>query len=159
MSDALRVLVVTVSDRASRGIYEDRSGPAVEAALHELVSAVVVERTIVPDETEELRKAFARGLAFDAVVTTGGTGLGPRDITPDVTLEFCDRELPGIAELIRHEGRSETPMAVLSRGRAAVQEHTVFVNLPGSVAGATSGARLIAPLLDHAKAMLAGGGH
>ncbi|MFW6213160.1 MAG: MogA/MoaB family molybdenum cofactor biosynthesis protein [Spirochaetota bacterium] len=159
MSDALRVLVVTVSDRASRGIYEDRSGPAVEAALRELISEIEIKRSIVPDEPEELRAAFTRGLSFDSVVTTGGTGIGPRDITPEITRTFCDRDLPGIAELIRSEGRSETPMAALSRGCAAVKDHTVFVNLPGSVGGATSGARLIAPLLEHAKAMLQGGGH
>jgi molybdenum cofactor biosynthesis protein B len=153
------VLVVTVSDRASQGVYEDRSGPAVETALRETIESIHVERVIVPDEVQAIRSAFTKGLDFDAVISTGGTGIGPRDITPDITAEFCERELPGIAELIRHEGRSETPMAALSRGRAGVRGTTVYVNLPGSVGGATSGTTLIAPLIEHARAMLEGGGH
>ncbi len=159
MSEPLRVLVVTVSDRASRGEYDDRSGPAVEEAVLAVLSDAQCERIVVPDEAVELIRALDRGLTADAVLTTGGTGIGPRDITPETTEAFCDRPIPGIAEYLRLESLKETKLAPLSRGFAGQKGDTVIVNLPGSVKGAASTARLVAPLLEHARSMLAGEGH
>lgn len=155
----MRILVVTVSDRASRGEYEDRSGPAAEAALRAALTDCTVERIVVPDDEPPLRRALEKGLDYDAVVTTGGTGIGPRDITPEVSAAFCEREIPGIAEYLRSKSLKETDLAPLSRAYAGQRGSTVVVNLPGSTAGARSTATLVAPLLLHAKAMLAGCGH
>ncbi len=151
--------MVTVSDRASRGEYEDRSGPAAEQALAGALPGCEIDRLVVPDERRPLLLSLEQGLAYDAVVTTGGTGLGPRDITPEVTEEFCEREIPGIAEYLRSESLKETGLAPLSRGYAGLRGSTVIVNLPGSTAGARSTASLVAPLLEHATAMISGRGH
>jgi molybdopterin adenylyltransferase len=159
MSRPLSVLIVTVSDRASRGEYEDRSGPAVEAELRRAYPEATVTRRIVADETDALAAALREGLDHDAVLTTGGTGIGPRDITPEVTRAHCERDLPGVAEMLRAESRRETLMAALSRGYAGVRGTTVYVNLPGSVTGARSCTALLVPILEHAIAMLSGGGH
>lgn len=159
MDAALRVLVVTVSDRASRGEYEDLSGPAVEDSIRSAVEACIVDRVIVSDDREPILHALGRGQTYDAVLTTGGTGIGPRDITPEITEAFCEREVPGIAEMLRSESRRETELAPLSRGYAGQKGNTLYVNLPGSTAGARSTAGLVAPLLVHARVMLAGGGH
>jgi len=155
----MRILVITISDRASRGEYEDMSGPAVEAEIVKAVEGAEVERSIVPDEREKILEAMRRGLGADVILTTGGTGLGPRDITPEVTAEFCDREAPGLAELLRSESACETMNAWLSRGRAGLSGSTLVINLPGSVAGASFSARVLAPLLVHAVSMASGGGH
>ena len=155
----MRVLVVTVSDRASEGVYEDRSGPAMAEVLREKLPGVQVERTVVPDDPARIEQALVAGLAFDAVITTGGTGVGPRDVTPDVTARFCDRLLPGIAEILRSESYKQTPTAMLSRAVAGMKGETVIVNVPGSVKGARFCAGLLAPVLDHALRMRAGEGH
>ena len=155
----LRILVITVSDRAADGVYEDRSGPAVEHVLREALPGCTVERLLVPDEVGLLRKALEEGMTHDAVLTTGGTGIGPRDITPETTEAFCERSVPGIAEYLRNESLRETPLAPLSRAYAGQRNRTLFVNLPGSVAGARSTARMVAPLLKHAVDMLSGAGH
>ncbi|NBF41570.1 MAG: MogA/MoaB family molybdenum cofactor biosynthesis protein, partial [Spirochaetes bacterium] len=97
--------------------------------------------------------------AADFIITTGGTGIGPRDLTPDVTREYCERELPGIAEAIRAASLAETRTAMLSRGYAGVRGRTIVVNVPGSVRGAAFAASVIAPIMSHAVAMLEGGGH
>lgn len=155
----MRILVITISDRAFRGEYEDRSGPAVEEVLRELVAGAEVARAIVPDEPEAIERALAAGLGHDAIVTTGGTGLGPRDVTPEVTQRFCERDVPGIAEMLRSESLRETQAAVLSRGAAGVRGETLVVNLPGSLRGAEFCARLVAPILVHAAQMIRGEGH
>ena len=155
----MKILVITISDRASRGEYEDLSGPAVRDILEESVPDCSVEVVVVPDDEGEIEKALGSGLGLDAVVTTGGTGLGPRDVTPDVTSRFCDREVPGIAEMLRAESLKETRNAALSRGYAGLKDRTLYVNLPGSVRGASFCARLLAPLLEHASGMIEGGGH
>lgn len=140
-------------------MYEDLSGPAVEEELRTAFSDCRVERRIVPDDEKLLREALESGEKFDAVLTTGGTGLGPRDITPEVTKAVCDRDLPGVAEMLRFESRKEVATAVLSRGVAGSRGGTIYVNLPGSVKGARSCTRMLIPLLPHAVEMAAGGDH
>ncbi len=155
----MRVLVLTISDRASAGVYEDKSGPAVEEALGNNIPDAEIERQIVPDEKAEIEKALSGNLDKDIIITTGGTGLGPRDITPDVTSEFCDRLIPGIAEYLRTESLKETLNALLSRGVAGIKDKTIIINLPGSVSGARFCAELLTAVLKHALAMVRGEGH
>ena len=157
----LRVLVVTVSTRAAAGEYDDRSGPAVVDALS-LWGITDVERTVVADEeaalTRVLREAVASGV--DAVLTTGGTGLAPDDLTPEATQQVVEREVPGIAESIRAAGLAAgIATASLSRGVAGVSGRTLIVNLPGSVGGAKDGVAVVGPLLDHVRSQLGGGDH
>ena len=155
----MKILVVTISDRASRGEYEDLSGPAVREILEESIDDADVEVVVVPDEEHDITRALESGLGGEAIITTGGTGLGPRDITPEVTEHFCDRHVPGISEMLRAESLKETPHAPLSRGWAGMKGRTLVVNIPGSVRGASFCARLLAPLLIHAAGMISGEGH
>jgi len=155
----MKILVITISDRASRGEYEDLSGPAVKEILEEEIAGCDVEIVIVPDEEDEIAQAFESGQGGDAIITTGGTGLGPRDITPEMTERFCDRSAPGISEMLRAESLKETPNAALSRGYSGMKGSTLVVNIPGSVRGAAFCARLLAPLLTHAEGMISGEGH
>lgn len=155
----MRLLVLTISDRASEGVYEDLSGPAVEESLGGNIPGAQIERQIVPDERTAIEKAIAGNLDKDVIITTGGTGLGPRDITPDVTAELCDRLIPGIAEYLRTESLKETLNAVLSRGEAGIKGRTLIINLPGSVKGAKFCAELLPPILRHALRMVYGEGH
>ena len=136
---AIRALAVTVSNRASAGVYEDRSGPVLAGLLRDL-GCEVDGPVVVPDgEPVEkvLRDAVAQG--YDAVVTSGGTGLTPTDRTPEMTRRVIEREIPGIAEAIRLTGREKVPSAILSRGLAGVAGRTLIVNLPGSTGGVRDG--------------------
>ena len=153
------IAVVTVSDRASRGIYEDRSGPAIEAVLAELLPGARFEREIVPDAAEGIAAALARHPDAEWIFTTGGTGPAPRDVTPEATRGFCDRMLPGIAEHLRARSLEETPMAVFSRGEAGMKGSQYVVNFPGSVKAARFCAAVLAPLMEHGSAMARGEGH
>jgi len=155
----MKILVVTISDRASRGEYEDLSGPAVKMILEEEIAGADVEVVVVPDEEEDILRALESGLGGAAVITTGGTGLGPRDITPEVTERFCDRSAPGISEMLRAESLKETRNAALSRGYSGMKGRTLVVNIPGSVRAASFCAKLLAPLLIHAAGMISGDGH
>lgn len=155
----MTVTVITVSDRASRGEYEDRSGPAVVELLREHLPEAGVTREVVSDEPEDIEAALHRGLGSDVIITTGGTGISPRDHVPEVTAAFVERELPGIPELLRAESYKETVMAPLSRGRAGVRGSTLVVNVPGSSRGARLCAELIIPLFEHTAGMLRGEGH
>ena len=157
----IRVAVLTISDRSFRGEREDRGGPAVAEALRRLLggaSAVeVVETRIVPDEKDDIAwnlKRLADTNAADLVVTTGGTGLSPRDVTPQATLAVIDYQVPGLAEQMRAETRMAVPMAVLSRQVVGVRERTLIVNLPGSPRGAVECLTAIAAVLPHAIASL-----
>jgi molybdenum cofactor synthesis domain-containing protein len=158
--ERVRVLVVTVSTRAAAGEYTDRSGPAAVEMLRE-AGHDVPDALVVPDGpavTEALQRALAD--AYDVVVTCGGTGLAPDDRTPEMTRAVLDREVPGLAEALRADGVARgVTTAVLSRGVAGIAGNTLVVNLPGSVGGARDGAALLAPLLAHAVAQLAGGDH
>jgi molybdopterin adenylyltransferase len=155
----MKVLVLTVSDRASRGVYDDRSGPAIESVFRETLPDTTISRSIVPDDEREIIAAFERNPDTDVIITTGGTGIGPRDVTPEATVKCCDRLIDGIADYLRRESCKQTVNAVLSRGTAGVRGKTIIINLPGSVKGATFCAELLMPVLPHALAMLKGEGH
>lgn len=159
---SLRVAVITVSDRSALGEREDRSGPELAAAV-EAAGGEVVLREVVPDDRHRLATLLqavcdAPG-APDLVLTTGGTGLGPRDCTPEATRATCERMVPGIAEAIRARSLAATPHAMLSRGEAGVRRATLIVNLPGSPGGARDGWEVVAAVADHAASQIRGGDH
>lgn len=155
----MRVSVVTVSDRASRGEYEDLSGPEIERILRDSVPGIEIERRVVPDETEAILGAFRASGNADWILTTGGTGPAPRDVTPEATRRWIDRELPGIAEALRAESYKETRNAVFSRGIAGMRGRQYVVNFPGSVKAVRLCASVLAPLLGHGIRMASGEGH
>jgi len=148
--------VITASDRCAAGTQTDLSGPAVAGVLQN-AGAEVLGIVVVPDELDRLTAARREAADRAAlVVTTGGTGLAPRDVTPEATLAVCSRLVPGLAELIRQDGAKHTPFAALGRGVAGVCGSTLIVNLPGSPRGAESSLRAVLALLPHALDLLAG---
>ncbi len=148
-------LVLTASDGASAGVRDDASGDALEARLVAL--GFVVERALVSDDREAIEAALRAGAGHHAlIVTTGGTGLTPRDVTPQATRAVIDYEVPGLAEAMRAAGRAKTPLADLSRGVVGVAGRTLVVNVPGSPKGATESLEAIVGVLDHALETLAG---
>jgi molybdopterin adenylyltransferase len=153
------VSVITISDRASRGEYPDRSGPEIVSILREAFPDSEISTEVVPDESRAIVAAFRRHGSADFILTTGGTGVSERDVSPEATREYCDRELPGIAEILRAESYKETPTAVLSRGVAGIRGSTVIVNFPGSVKAVRLCTRVLIPVMEHALSMLRGEGH
>jgi molybdopterin adenylyltransferase len=155
----MTVTVITISDRVSRGEYADASGPEIEGLVRAAFPEASIQRTVVPDEAQAILSALERHAESDYILTTGGTGIGPRDITPEVTERFCDRMLPGIAEALRAASLEETPTAMLSRGVAGVSGGTIVVNFPGSLKAVRLCTRVLIPVMEHGISMLSGGGH
>ena len=153
---AFTAAVVTVSDSCARGEREDLSGPAVVHLLQKLSFSVTV-REVVPDETVQIQNLLIR-LAREVhfIVTTGGTGIAARDVTPEATVAVCDRVLDGVAERMRSEGIKKTPFAALSRGVCGVRGRALILNLPGSPAGAVESLEAVAGLVPHALELLGG---
>jgi molybdopterin adenylyltransferase len=157
MSD-IKAVVLTVSDACSVGEREDLSGTALVQLLTGL-GAEIVAREVVNDDLEPLAlrlRKFADRDDVNLIVTTGGTGFGPRDNTPEATRQIIEREAPGLAEAMRSEGLKHTPMAMISRGVCGVRSSALIVNLPGSPKGVRESFAVIEPVLDHVVALMAG---
>ena len=144
--------IITVSDKGSQGKREDLSGPAIAEML--AGAAIEIKQTlIIPDEKDQIQKAiinFADVEKLDLILTTGGTGVSPRDITPDATLKVIDKEIPGMAEAMRHQSMLITPHAMISRAIAGIRGRSLIINLPGSPKGAKENLAVILPALKHA---------
>ena len=155
---AYRAAIITASDKGSQGAREDLSGAKIESMLQE-AGIEVASKAVLPDE----RGLLAAGLrelcdsgGVDLVVTTGGTGFSPRDWTPEATLDVAERQVPGLAELMRAEGLKKTPRAALSRGVAAIRGRTLIINLPGSPKAVAESLSAALPILDHGLEVLTG---
>ena len=157
-SRTLRVGVLTVSDRSSQGVRNDSAGPALAELL--ISKGWKVEwRAVVPDEEGEISKvliAWADTEGADLIVTTGGTGLSPRDVTPEATTAVVHRMVPGMAEAMRAQSMAKTPHAMISRAVAGIRGQTLILNLPGSPKGALENLEVVIPALEHAIAKIQG---
>ncbi len=148
----MRAAVLTISDKGSIGQRQDTSGPAVAEVL-KTIGAVIEKYEIVPDEVESIAGKlieYADILGLDLVITTGGTGVAPRDLTPEATRMVIDRDVPGMAEAMRMESFKKTPHAVISRAIAGIRKQTLIINLPGSPKGATENLQFILKAIPHA---------
>jgi molybdopterin adenylyltransferase len=158
---AMRVAILTISDSSSSGARPNLGGPTMRERCLNLGWQIVSE-AVLPDERAQISeklKQLADSGTLDFILTTGGTGLGPRDVTPEATTDVCDRIVPGLAELMRERGRQATPRAALSRAVAGTRGNTLIVNLPGSPKGAVQSLNVIADLLPHALEVMRGARH
>ncbi len=157
----LRVAVITISDSVSSGKSEDKSGPAVIARCREL-GWEIKSSLVIPDDPPSIReqlREFADSGRVDLILTTGGTGLSPRDSTPEATVAVADRLIPGFGEEMRRKGMEKTPRAILSRAVAAVRHKALILNLPGSPKGAVESLDALADLLPHSISIIHGARH
>lgn len=154
----LRVGILTVSDKGSTGEREDRSGPAIRECLNG-IEHEIIWYGIVPDERDRIKeslKMLSEDMEADVVLTTGGTGLSPRDVTPEATMELADKTVPGIAEAMRIQSAAKAPRSMLSRGVAVVHRNTLIINFPGSPKAVRECMEIVSPVLEHASAVLKG---
>jgi molybdopterin adenylyltransferase len=157
----MRVVILTISDSVSRGVRGDASGPALRERCLQLGWDVVAQ-AVLPDEPASIRErlvSLVNDGAAELILTTGGTGIGPRDSTPEATTEACEKLLPGIPEVMREYGRKKNPRAALSRAVAGIRGNVLIVNLPGSPRGAVESLDSVAELLPHALEVLRGARH
>ena len=147
-----KVGILTISDRASQGGYDDVSGPLIADIICDRTSWTVNDRQVVGDEIHEIKGVLEKWIqgGLDLILTTGGTGFSPRDVTPEATLQVIDREAPGIAEALRVDGMKKTHHAMLSRGIAGIKDSTLIINLPGSPKAVKENLDLLIPVLGHA---------
>jgi molybdopterin adenylyltransferase len=153
-----KVVILTISDRGSKGEREDSSGPIIEEMVRDL-PAEVVHYEIIPDEEEKIVEALKKSadrLKADLILTTGGTGLSPRDVTPDATLKVIEKEVPGFSEAMRAESLKKTPHAMISRVVTGIRGSSLIVNLPGSPKSVRENLIVILPALPHALSKLKG---
>ncbi len=154
----IQAAVLTISDKGYTGERQDLSGPLLSGLLQK-IGAEVVYHSILPDERDAIEQTLIRladEVHVDLIITTGGTGPAPRDVTPEATRAVIEREMPGLAEVLRFEGYRRTPLAVLSRGIAGIRQQTLIINLPGSPKAVREGMETLSPLLPHAIQMLRG---
>jgi len=157
LDSSIRVAILTVSDRASQGIYEDLSGPALVDLATTALKASVISTAVRPDEVEEISaclKNWADSGGIDLIITTGGTGFAPRDVTPEATLAVIDKQTPGLAEVMRSEALKITPHAMLSRAVAGIRGRCLIINLPGSPKGAVENLGVVLTVIPHAISLL-----
>jgi len=158
----MKISVITISDRAFNGVYEDLSGPEIRNILSAGLNAegnLELRGEIIPDEFDAIITVLDGHKNADIIITTGGTGIGPRDVTPEAAEQWCDKAVPGIAEALRTMSLGETMSAMLSRGYAGIKDRTLVITLPGSVKAVRSCTTYLVPVLAHAVKMMAGKGH
>lgn len=154
-----KVAILTASDKGSRGEREDTSAQVIRELVEEELGGEIVDYRIVPDEQDEIMASLIEMTDYykaDLVLTTGGTGLGPRDVTPEATLKVADRLVPGISEVMRMNGMSRTRRAMLSRGVSVIRDHSLIINLPGSPKGVQESLMSVIDQLPHALGIVSG---